>query len=81
MCMGRPLQVGEIEEQLTAARRELARSEEANQKLQRDVKEVREEEELCSRPFQRPPNPHPRPLRASGHPIREKMCCFNVDGK
>lgn len=34
-------QVGEIEEQLTSARRELARSEEANQKLQRDVKEVR----------------------------------------
>lgn len=33
-------QVGEIEEQLTTARRELARSEEANQKLQRDVKEV-----------------------------------------
>jgi len=33
-------QVGEIEEQLTSARRELARSEEANQKLQRDVKEV-----------------------------------------
>ncbi|XP_075905565.1 liprin-alpha-3-like isoform X2 [Nelusetta ayraudi] len=37
-------QVGEIEEQLTAARRELARSEEANQKLQRDVKEA-----LCQR--------------------------------
>lgn len=36
-----PPQVGEIEEQLTTARRELARSEEANQKLQRDVKEVR----------------------------------------
>lgn len=36
-----PRQVGEIEEQLTSARRELARSEEANQKLQRDVKEVR----------------------------------------
>lgn len=36
-----PLQVGEIEEQLTTARRELARSEEANQKLQRDLKEVR----------------------------------------
>lgn len=34
-------QVGEIEEQLTSARRELARSEEANQKLQRDLKEVR----------------------------------------
>lgn len=34
-------QVGEIEEQLMSARRELARSEEANQKLQRDVKEVR----------------------------------------
>lgn len=34
-------QVGEIEEQLTSARRELARSEVANQKLQRDVKEVR----------------------------------------
>lgn len=33
-------QVGEIEEQLTTARRELAKSEEANQKLQRDVKEV-----------------------------------------
>uniref|UniRef100_A0A8C1V250 PTPRF interacting protein alpha 3 n=1 Tax=Cyprinus carpio TaxID=7962 RepID=A0A8C1V250_CYPCA len=32
-------QVGEIEEQLTTARRELAKSEEANQKLQRDVKE------------------------------------------
>ncbi|XP_028268284.1 liprin-alpha-3 [Parambassis ranga] len=37
-------QVGEIEEQLTTARRELARSEEANQKLQRDVKEA-----LCQR--------------------------------
>lgn len=37
----RPLQVGEIEEQLTTARRELTRSEEANQKLQRDLKEVR----------------------------------------
>lgn len=34
-------QVGEIEEQLTSARRELVRSEEANHKLQRDVKEVR----------------------------------------
>lgn len=34
------LQVGEIEEQLTAARREVTKSEEANQKLQRDVKEV-----------------------------------------
>lgn len=34
------MQVGEIEEQLTTARRELAKSEEANQKLQRDVKEV-----------------------------------------
>uniref|UniRef100_A0A673HA67 PTPRF interacting protein alpha 3 n=1 Tax=Sinocyclocheilus rhinocerous TaxID=307959 RepID=A0A673HA67_9TELE len=33
-------QVGEIEEQLTTARRELAKSEEANQKLQRDVKEI-----------------------------------------
>lgn len=39
-------QVGEIEEQLTSARRELARSEEANQKLQRDVKEVRPAELL-----------------------------------
>uniref|UniRef100_A0AAQ4NW39 PTPRF interacting protein alpha 3 n=1 Tax=Gasterosteus aculeatus aculeatus TaxID=481459 RepID=A0AAQ4NW39_GASAC len=39
-----PFQVGEIEEQLTSARRELARSEEANQKLQRDVKEA-----LCQR--------------------------------
>uniref|UniRef100_A0AAQ5XVG9 SAM domain-containing protein n=1 Tax=Amphiprion ocellaris TaxID=80972 RepID=A0AAQ5XVG9_AMPOC len=37
-------QVGEIEEQLTSARRELARSEETNQKLQRDVKEA-----LCQR--------------------------------
>ncbi|CAK6968833.1 LOW QUALITY PROTEIN: liprin-alpha-3 [Scomber scombrus] len=37
-------QVGEIEEQLTSAKRELARSEEANQKLQRDVKEA-----LCQR--------------------------------
>ncbi|XP_052392031.1 liprin-alpha-3-like [Carassius gibelio] len=37
-------QVGEIEEQLTTARRELAKSEEANQKLQRDVKEA-----LCQR--------------------------------
>ncbi|XP_034749276.1 liprin-alpha-3 isoform X3 [Etheostoma cragini] len=37
-------QVGEIEEQLTSARRELARSEVANQKLQRDVKEA-----LCQR--------------------------------
>uniref|UniRef100_A0A3B3ZUS9 SAM domain-containing protein n=1 Tax=Periophthalmus magnuspinnatus TaxID=409849 RepID=A0A3B3ZUS9_9GOBI len=34
----------QIEEQLTSARRELARSEEANQKLQRDVKEA-----LCQR--------------------------------
>uniref|UniRef100_A0A4W5MQH7 PTPRF interacting protein alpha 3 n=2 Tax=Hucho hucho TaxID=62062 RepID=A0A4W5MQH7_9TELE len=33
-------QVGEIEEQLAANRRELIKSEEANQKLQRDVKEV-----------------------------------------
>lgn len=33
-------QVGEIEEQLAAARREVTKSEEANQKLQRDVKEV-----------------------------------------
>ncbi|XP_064178190.1 liprin-alpha-3-like isoform X2 [Anguilla rostrata] len=37
-------QVGEIEEQLAAARRELTKSEEANQKLQRDVKEA-----LCQR--------------------------------
>ncbi|KTF81795.1 hypothetical protein cypCar_00008931, partial [Cyprinus carpio] len=37
-------EVGEIEEQLTTARRELAKSEEANQKLQRDVKEA-----LCQR--------------------------------
>ncbi|CAL1587641.1 unnamed protein product [Knipowitschia caucasica] len=37
-------QVGEIEEQLTSARRELSRSEEANHKLQRDVKEA-----LCQR--------------------------------
>ncbi|KAM6957913.1 liprin-alpha-3 [Aplochiton taeniatus] len=37
-------QVGEIEEQLTAAKRELTRSEEANLKLQRDVKEA-----LCQR--------------------------------
>ncbi|XP_061567102.1 liprin-alpha-3 isoform X2 [Cololabis saira] len=37
-------QVGEIEEQLTSARRELTRSEEANQKLQRDLKEA-----LCQR--------------------------------
>uniref|UniRef100_A0A673YMG1 PTPRF interacting protein alpha 3 n=1 Tax=Salmo trutta TaxID=8032 RepID=A0A673YMG1_SALTR len=35
-----PRQVGEIEEQLAAARREVTKSEEANQKLQRDVKEV-----------------------------------------
>lgn len=34
-------QVGEIEEQLAAARREVTKSEEANQKLQREVKEVR----------------------------------------
>ncbi|XP_049336348.1 liprin-alpha-3 isoform X2 [Astyanax mexicanus] len=33
-------QVGEIEEQLATARRELAKSEEANQKLQREVKEA-----------------------------------------
>lgn len=33
-------QVGEIEEQLAAARREVTKSEEANQKLQREVKEV-----------------------------------------
>uniref|UniRef100_A0A3Q3QBG2 SAM domain-containing protein n=1 Tax=Monopterus albus TaxID=43700 RepID=A0A3Q3QBG2_MONAL len=39
-----PHQVGEIEEQLTSTRRELARSEETNQKLQRDVKEA-----LCQR--------------------------------
>ena len=32
--------MGEIEEQLAAARREVTKSEEANQKLQRDVKEV-----------------------------------------
>ncbi|XP_028979215.1 liprin-alpha-3 isoform X3 [Esox lucius] len=37
-------QVGDIEEQLTAARREVTKSEEANQKLQRDVKEA-----LCQR--------------------------------
>ncbi|XP_066564852.1 liprin-alpha-3 [Amia ocellicauda] len=37
-------QVGEIEEQLSAARRELSKSEEANHKLQRDVKEA-----LCQR--------------------------------
>uniref|UniRef100_A0A8C4ZHI0 Liprin-alpha-3-like n=1 Tax=Gadus morhua TaxID=8049 RepID=A0A8C4ZHI0_GADMO len=37
-------QVGEIEEQLAAARREVTKSEEANQKLQRDVKEA-----LCQR--------------------------------
>ncbi|KAM4535465.1 liprin-alpha-3 isoform 1-T1 [Fundulus diaphanus] len=37
-------QVGEIEEQLTSARREVVRSEEANQKLQRDLKEA-----LCQR--------------------------------
>ncbi|KAJ8347268.1 hypothetical protein SKAU_G00286690 [Synaphobranchus kaupii] len=37
-------QVGEIEEQLSAARREVTKSEEANQKLQRDVKEA-----LCQR--------------------------------
>ncbi|KAJ8402521.1 hypothetical protein AAFF_G00366040 [Aldrovandia affinis] len=37
-------QVGEIEEQLSAARREVIKSEEANQKLQRDVKEA-----LCQR--------------------------------
>lgn len=41
MLMNVFCQVGEIEEQLMSARRELARSEEANQKLQRDVKEVR----------------------------------------
>uniref|UniRef100_A0A4W6BLU8 PTPRF interacting protein alpha 3 n=1 Tax=Lates calcarifer TaxID=8187 RepID=A0A4W6BLU8_LATCA len=33
-------QVGEIEEQLAAARREVTKSEEANQKLQREVKEL-----------------------------------------
>ncbi|XP_048848118.1 liprin-alpha-3 isoform X3 [Brienomyrus brachyistius] len=37
-------QVGDIEEQLSAARREVTKSEEANQKLQRDVKEA-----LCQR--------------------------------
>ncbi|XP_030624311.1 liprin-alpha-3-like [Chanos chanos] len=37
-------QVGEIEEQLVAARREVTKSEEANQKLQREVKEA-----LCQR--------------------------------
>uniref|UniRef100_A0A8C7JV03 PTPRF interacting protein alpha 3 n=1 Tax=Oncorhynchus kisutch TaxID=8019 RepID=A0A8C7JV03_ONCKI len=37
-------QVGEIEEQLAAARREVTKSKEANQKLQRDVKEA-----LCQR--------------------------------
>uniref|UniRef100_A0AAY4DCR0 Liprin-alpha CC2 domain-containing protein n=1 Tax=Denticeps clupeoides TaxID=299321 RepID=A0AAY4DCR0_9TELE len=37
-------QVGEIEEQLAAARREVTKTEEANQKLQRDVKEA-----LCQR--------------------------------
>lgn len=40
------LQVGEIEEQLTAARREVTKSEEANQKLQRDVKEVNSTSQL-----------------------------------
>lgn len=40
LLTGSSPQVGEIEEQLMSARRELARSEEANQKLQRDVKEV-----------------------------------------
>ncbi|KTF87799.1 hypothetical protein cypCar_00006972 [Cyprinus carpio] len=39
-------EVGEIEEQLTTARRELAKSEEANQKLQRDVKEARQRERM-----------------------------------
>uniref|UniRef100_A0A8D3AX86 SAM domain-containing protein n=1 Tax=Scophthalmus maximus TaxID=52904 RepID=A0A8D3AX86_SCOMX len=39
MC--RQVSVGEIEEQLAAARREVTKSEEANQKLQREVKEVR----------------------------------------
>ena len=34
-------QVGEIEEQLAAARREVTKTEEANQKLQREIKEVR----------------------------------------
>uniref|UniRef100_A0A669C7J7 PTPRF interacting protein alpha 3 n=1 Tax=Oreochromis niloticus TaxID=8128 RepID=A0A669C7J7_ORENI len=38
MC--RQVSVGEIEEQLAAARREVTKSEEANQKLQREVKEV-----------------------------------------
>uniref|UniRef100_A0A3Q3ASR6 PTPRF interacting protein alpha 3 n=1 Tax=Kryptolebias marmoratus TaxID=37003 RepID=A0A3Q3ASR6_KRYMA len=37
-------QVGEIEEQLAAARREVTKTEEANQKLQREVKEA-----LCQR--------------------------------
>ncbi|MEQ2216628.1 Liprin-alpha-3, partial [Xenoophorus captivus] len=36
--------VGEIEEQLAAARREVTKTEEANQKLQREVKEA-----LCQR--------------------------------
>lgn len=52
----RHLQVGEIEEQLTTARRELTRSEEANQKLQRDLKEVRGVESLALLP---PPPPPP----------------------
>uniref|UniRef100_A0A3B4VRH2 PTPRF interacting protein alpha 3 n=1 Tax=Seriola dumerili TaxID=41447 RepID=A0A3B4VRH2_SERDU len=42
MC--RQVSVGEIEEQLAAARREVTKSEEANQKLQREVKEA-----LCQR--------------------------------
>uniref|UniRef100_A0A4W4DXQ6 Liprin-alpha CC2 domain-containing protein n=1 Tax=Electrophorus electricus TaxID=8005 RepID=A0A4W4DXQ6_ELEEL len=37
-------QVGEIEEQLTAARREVTKTEEANQKLQREIKEI----QVCS---------------------------------
>uniref|UniRef100_A0A3Q0RR40 PTPRF interacting protein alpha 3 n=1 Tax=Amphilophus citrinellus TaxID=61819 RepID=A0A3Q0RR40_AMPCI len=42
MC--RQVLISDIEEQLTSARRELARSEETNQKLQRDLKEA-----LCQR--------------------------------
>lgn len=43
-------QVGEIEEQLAAARREVTKSEEANQKLQREVKEVCQRQCLSSWP-------------------------------
>lgn len=57
-------QVGEIEEQLAAARREVTKSEEANQKLQREVKEV------CGANLLISPWPNPRAAAVSTPKIR-----------